>query len=368
MDYICFECHSTYPLEGNKWKCDCGGLLSLEYEKKAIDFTETATSRNHSLWKYINALPFEKEDVWQEISLGEGDTPLIKIGHNVYAKAEYYMPTLSFKDRGAVLLIAMAKKLGIERVVADSSGNAGTAIAAYGARAGIQCDIFVPESTSSKKIAQIEAHGAVIHKIPGTREDTANAAIAMVENTDSFYASHIYNPIFWEGTKTYVYEIFEQMNNKMPDAFIIPVGNGTLLMGAYIAFQELLASGHIKKMPKILAVQAENCAPIMKAFEEGRDTVEPVEHSGTLAEGIAIAAPARGTEILHAIWETGGDIIGVSEESIIEARKQLALQGIYVEITSAANYAGYLQYVEKYPELKEQQLVLPLCGAGIKSN
>ncbi|MEH7225694.1 threonine synthase [Bacillus sp. JJ1566] len=368
MNYICVECHTTYPLESNKWKCDCGGLLNLEYDKKAVDFTETARSRNHSLWKYIDALPFGEEDVWQEITLGEGGTPLLKIADHVYAKADYYMPTLSFKDRGAVLLIAMAKKLGIERVVADSSGNAGTAIAAYGARAGIQCDIFVPESTSSKKIAQIEAHGAVIHKVPGTREDTANAAIAMVENTHSFYASHIYNPIFWEGTKTYVYEIFEQMNNKIPDAFIIPVGNGTLLMGAYIAFQELLANGQIEKMPKILAVQADNCAPIMQAFAEGRDTVEPVEHSGTLAEGIAIAAPARGTELLHAIRVTGGDIIGVSEESILEARKQLALKGIYVEITSAANYAGYLQYVEKYPELKDQQLVFPLCGAGIKSN
>jgi len=148
MNYICFECQSTYPLESNKWKCDCGGLLNLDYEKKAVDFTETSISRNHSLWKYIDALPFEQDDVWQEITLGEGETPLIKIDDNVYAKADYYMPTLSFKDRGAVVLIAMAKKLGIDRVVADSSGNAGTAIAAYVVRAGIQCDICVPESSS----------------------------------------------------------------------------------------------------------------------------------------------------------------------------------------------------------------------------
>ncbi|WP_053363266.1 threonine synthase [Bacillus sp. FJAT-27251] len=368
MNYLCYDCHAAYPLESNKWKCDCGGLLNLEFEKKAVDFSKTPLSRNHSLWKYIDALPFEKEDVWQDITLGEGGTPLINITRNVYAKAEYYMPTLSFKDRGAVMLIAMAKKLGIKRVVADSSGNAGTAIAAYGARAGIQSDIFVPESTSSKKIAQIKAHGAVIHKVPGTREDTARAAISMVEDTQSFYASHIYNPIFWEGTKTYVYEVFEQMNNKMPDAFIIPVGNGTLLMGAYIAFQELAANGYIEKMPRILAVQAEACAPVVQAFSEGKKTVDPVEHSRTIAEGIAIGAPARGEEILHAVRATGGDIIGVSEESIVEARKELALNGMYVEITSAANYAGYLKYAKKYPELKDQQLVLPLCGAGIKSH
>jgi len=369
MNYICFHCKSTYPLEGNSWKCDCGGLLLLEYEKKKIDFSKTTSSRDHSLWKYIDSLPFEHDDVWQDITLGEGDTPLIKISENAFAKAEYYMPTLSFKDRGAVLLIAMEKKLGVSRVVADSSGNAGAAIAAYGARAGIQCDIFVPESTSSKKIKQIEAHGAVIHKIPGTREDTAKAAIAMVESTDAFYASHIYNPIFWEGTKTYVYEVFEQMNGNLPDAFIIPVGNGTLLMGAYLALTELMANGQILKMPKLLAVQSEACAPIEQAFADGRNTVDPIESSGTVAEGIAIAAPARGTEILQAIRETGGDVIGIREERIKNARKELARQqGIYVEITSGVNYAGYLQYVEKYPELTEQQVVFPLCGAGIKSD
>lgn len=369
MNYICHDCKTKYPLESNKWKCECGGLLNLEYKKKAIDFSDTSKSRNHSLWKYIDSLPFEKEDVWQDITLGEGGTPLIKISENVYAKAEYYMPTLSFKDRGAVALIAMAKKLGARRVVADSSGNAGTAIAAYGARAGIQCDIFVPESTSDKKLKQIAAHGATIHRIPGFREDAAKAAITMVEETNLFYASHIYNPIFWEGTKTYVFEVFEELNGNMPDAFIVPVGNGTLLMGAYIAFCELMTlHKQITKMPKILAVQAEACAPIYKAFTEGKHTVEPARNNGTLAEGIAIRAPARGEEILKAIYATNGDIITVSEESIIQARKELASKGIYVEITSAVNYAGYLSYVKKYPELREKQVVFPLCGAGLKSN
>ncbi len=368
MNYICVQCNKKYSLESNQWKCNCGGMLHLEYDKKPLDFRTTALSRNHSLWKYIDALPFANEDCWQEVTLGEGDTPLIAVDKNLYAKADYYMPTLSFKDRGAVTLIAMAKKLGVKRVVADSSGNAGTAIAAYAARAGIACDVFVPAATSDKKIKQIEAHGAVIHKIPGTREDTAKAAIDMVESTNLFYASHIYNPLFWEGTKTYFYEVFEQFEEGMPDAFIIPVGNGTLLIGAYIAFKELLSWGLIDRMPKILAVQAENCCPIAKAFHDDKSMVTPVENTGTLAEGIAIAAPARGAEILKAVRETGGDILGVSEESIINARKAMAAKGIYVEITSAANYAGYLDYVKKYPELKEQRVVFPLCGAGIKSN
>ncbi|KGR79912.1 pyridoxal-5'-phosphate-dependent protein subunit beta [Ureibacillus manganicus DSM 26584] len=368
MNYICVECKSTFPLESHKWKCDCGGLLNLEFDKKPVDFSKTSISKNHSLWKYIDTLPLEEADVWQEVTMGEGDTPLIKLAENLYAKAEYYMPTLSFKDRGAAVLIAMAKKLGIDRVVADSSGNAGSAIAAFGARAGIQCDIFVADSTSDKKIKQIEAHGAVIHKIPGTREDVANAAIAMVEDTQVFYASHIFNPLFWEGTKTYVYEIYEQMDGKLPEAFIIPVGNGTLLIGAYIAFKELLDNGQIDKMPKILAVQATACAPIQKAFLEGENLVSPVENNGTLAEGIAIAAPARGSEILKAVRETNGDIITITDEETMQARKELALKGFYVEITSAVNYAAYSKYVAKYPELIDQKVVLPLCGAGIKSN
>ena len=368
MHYRCGKCKKTYKLASNQWKCTCQGLLQLAYEKKPLDFQATAVSRRRSLWKYIDALPFDKDDVWESVTLGEGGTPLIAIGPNVYAKADYYMPTLSFKDRGAVTLVAMAKKLGVERVVADSSGNAGTAIAAYAARAGIACDVFVPAATSDKKIKQIEAHGAIIHKIPGTREDTAAAAIAMVEETNLFYASHIYNPLFWEGTKTYFYEVFEELGGAMPEAFIVPVGNGTLLLGAYIAFQELLAWGLIDKLPKILAVQAERCAPILQAFARGETEVAAVENEGTLAEGIAIAAPARGAEILAAVRATGGDIIGVSEEGIAAARTSLAAQGIYVEITSAANYAGYLDYLQKYPDLAEKTVVLPLCGAGIKSN
>ena len=368
MNYICLDCGNKYALDSCAWKCTCGGLLNLDYKKKPIDFDFTSKSKNHSLWKYIDALPFEKEDCWADLTMGEGGTPLISVDKNLYAKADYFMPTLSFKDRGAVVLISMAKKLGIESVVADSSGNAGTAIAAYSARAKIKCNVFVPDSTSAKKIAQIKAHGALINMIPGSREDTAKAAIDMEDKTKLFYASHIYNPLFWEGTKTYFYEVFEQLNGVMPDAFIIPVGNGTLLMGAYIAFKEMLGWGVIDKIPKILAVQAENCAPILKAFTSGMDKVDYCENKGTLAEGIAIAAPARGSEILKAIRESNGDIIGVSEKSILEARKELAYKGIYVELTSAANYAGYCEYIKKYPELKDSVLVFPLCGAGIKSS
>lgn len=366
MEYLCGKCGARFLTAIERYRCDCGGMLNLQYGKTPIDFERTAASCEHSLWKYADALPFGSDGVWRSVTLGEGGTPLVRVQGDLWAKADYYMPTLSFKDRGAAVLVAAAKRMGVTRAVADSSGNAGAAIAAYCARAGIECDVFVPESTSQKKLKQIASYGARLHRIAGTREDTAAAAIAAVERTGAFYASHIYNPLFWEGTKTYVYELYEQLGY-LPQALVVPVGNGTLLMGAYLACTELFEWGYVDRLPRILAVQAARCAPILRAFEAGADAVEPVVNEGTLAEGIAIAAPARGAQILAAVRATGGDIVGVSEEAIADARKALALRGMYVEITSASNWAGTLVYFEKYPELRQQTVVFPLCGAGLKS-
>jgi len=259
------------------------------------------------------------------------------------------------------------KDLGVTQAIADSSGNAGTAIAAYCARAGIGCDVFVPASTSTKKIEQIVAHGAIIHAIEGSREDTARAAIQMVEQTGRFYASHIYNPLFWEGTKTYLYEIFEQTQGMLPQLLFVPVGNGTLLMGVSIALAELQDWGYIGRMPRLIAVQAENCSPLAKAFFQGEADYLPYATTATQAEGIASAQPARGKEILKAVRANGGSFVTVTESQILTARAALAAQGIYVEITSAANYAGYLAYMEKHPEDASLSAIFPLCGAGLKS-
>lgn len=372
MRYVCCDCGTSHAIEPGRWKCGCGGLLSLQYDKSKPDFYRLRNAAGRSLWKYIQALPFEQgEDCWRAASMGEGGTPLFALdpgNSNVLVKAEYYAPTLSFKDRGAAVLMAMAKKLGVKNAVADSSGNAGTAIAAYGARVGIQCDIFVPQSASDKKIAQIAAHNANVHKIPGSREDTATAAIKMLDSGGAFYASHVFNPFFYEGTKTYFYEVFEQLGCKFPDWFVIPVGNGTLLLGAHIAFKELMEWGYIEKAPKILAVQAKNCSPLEQAFRNGGTAVKICPCTETMAEGIAIAAPARGAQILQAIRETDGDLIAVDEESIAAARIKMARRGVYVEITSAANYAAYEAYAKKNEEFSRQTTVLPLCGAGLKSH
>ena len=385
---LCSTCQREYDPASLAWRCVCGGLLDLAPSEAQFPLS-AIQSRPATLWRYREALPFAPEEsAWQSVTMGEGMTPLVPLRPQepqVLLKVDYQMPTLSFKDRGAAVLIAKAKALGVSRVIADSSGNAGTAIAAYAARAGIVCDVYVPASASAKKLKQIAAHGAAVHAIPGSREDTAAAAIAAVEQEGIFYASHVYNPFFFEGTKTYAFELWEQLGGSVPSVLVLPVGNGTLVLGAYYGFQDLLRAGLIQQLPRILAVQAEGCAPLARAFQQGKEVAAPVVNAGTEAEGIAIAAPARSRQILAAVRETRGIIITVSDEAITSARATLAQRGFYVEPTAAAPYAGFLAYHEAVlnnglpadqpplfsADLQSKsptaQVVIPLCGAGLKA-
>ncbi|HEY7350795.1 MAG TPA: threonine synthase [Ktedonobacterales bacterium] len=376
---LCSACGREHDPASLIWRCPCGGLLDLpEFEARFL--LERIQSRPPSLWRYREALPFAPDSTgWQDVTMGEGFTPLIPMTPEtpgVLLKVEYQMPTLSFKDRGAAVLVARARELGVKRMIADSSGNAGTAIAAYAARAGIACDVYVPASASTKKLRQIAAHGAAVHAIPGSREDTAAAAIAAVEREQVFYASHVYQPFFFQGTKTYAFEIWEQLGGSAPDTLVLPVGNGTLVLGVYYGFRDLLRAGLIERLPRILAVQAAGCAPLAQAFARGEDTAAPVINTGTEAEGIAIAAPARSRQILAAVRETRGLIITVSDAAIEQARSALALRGFYVEPTAAAPYAGLVEYISSnllsvasssslLP--KGEQVIVPLCGAGLKT-
>ncbi len=363
--YICNDCGKKHAITPFIWKCTCGSLLNLEKDTPTIN-VESWNRYPNSLWRYLETMPFQKDsNTWKSITMGEGQTPLIVLDSlepNTYVKVDYMMPTLSFKDRGAAVLMTKAKELGVKKVIADSSGNAGTAIAAYAARCNIACDIYLRDETSPKKIAQVKSHGATIKQIQGTREDIAAAAQQAVKEEKVFYASHVYNPFFYEGTKTYAYEIYEELNGA-PDTLIIPVGNGTLLLGAYYGFKELFSNGLISRIPKIIAIQAANCSPLIEAFNNGNLKAHPVTNKGTMAEGIAIAAPARSSQILEAVRKTDGDFITVEEDEILSAREKLSDKGFYVEVTSAVNYAGYLKY-KKDPK---EKIIVPLCGAGIKS-
>ena len=357
-NFYCPSCGKRVPLDTLEYRCSCGGLYQLEYTPPPFHRDLIDTSQ-FNIFRYRRFMPLEN-DLWQGITLGEGMTSVIPYKKDLYLKLDYAMPTLSFKDRGAALLIWLCKTIGIKKVLQDSSGNAGNSVAAYCARAGIACEIFVPEGTSGKKIKMIESHGAKVTIFKGNRDETANACRTKAREEGIYYANHVYNPIFYQGTKTFIYEIYEQ-TGKLPDNLFIPVGNGTLLLGCRLAITELYQAGIINKCPKLFLVQSEYCHPLYQA----RGIPNEVIPRFTYAEGIAIGKPMRGIEILNRIYPGKEEIILAPEAGILPARAELARQGLFVEHTTAATYAAYQAYITTH-ELEGESL-LPLCGAGLKS-
>jgi threonine synthase len=369
----CPHCATEYPLAELAWRCaDCHGVLELSGFTPSFPSPEALAKRPPTLWRYAEALPIAEPDA---ITLGEGMTPLVTAPGrpDVRLKVDYLMPTGSFKDRGAVMLAALARSLAVGRMVADSSGNAGSAIAAYAARARIACEVYVPAATSAGKVAQLRAYGALVHQIPGSREDTADAAAEAADRPDTLYASHVYHPFFFHGTKTYVFELWEQLGGRLPETLVLPVGNGTLVLGAYLGCRELLDAGLIDRLPRIVAVQAAPCSPLAQAFEQGLDAPVPVVAEQTVAEGIAIARPARGAQVLEAVRATGGVITCVSDEQVHAAHEALARAGLYVEPTAAACWAALSAGLVERPAGSAKTepgvpfAVAPLCGSGLKS-
>ena len=363
MNYVCSKCETAVNVATRKAKCDCGGLWKLDYKPPKFDLS-LVDPDVWGIFRYRAFMPLLGEE-WRYISLGEGMTPVIQFSDDVLLKMDYFMPTLSFKDRGAAVLIAHCKAISVDSVVQDSSGNAGNSVAAYCARAGIDCEIFVPEGTSPKKIAMIRSHNARVSVIPGSRDNCADACRAKVDSEGKYYANHVYNPFFYEGTKTYMYEVYEQLR-RIPANIFVPLGNGTLFIGIVKALEELLASGIIAKMPHIIAVQSEYCDPFVKAVQAGGHSPAAVTPQPTMAEGIAIGVPMRGQEILEYTYKHNIEMITAPENRIMEARMALAAKGIYCEHTTAATYAAYLQYSDVRG--KTADCLLPMCGAGLKSD
>ena len=363
MDQLtCSACGATFTLDDPRWRCDCGGLLDVQIHPQ-ID-PMTISGRRPNLWRYREALPIQDDD--SIVSLGEGMTPLLQVyvsGRPVWIKQDHLFPSGSYKDRGATVLVSKIKELGITEVVEDSSGNAGSAIAAYCARAGIHCRILVPEETSPGKLAQIEAYGATLCRVPGDREATARAAWEAAQTT--YYASHSWNPFFFQGTKTFAYEVCEQLGWRAPDSVILPVGNGTLLLGCHIGFSELARAGVSSSVPKLIAVQASACAPLAQAFAQRLDHVPSIEKRSTVAEGIAVAEPARGMQVVRAVQETGGTFLTVDDHETAIWLEAMWRQGYYIEPTSAATIAGVAKYVNDLG--KDETVVSVFTGHGLKT-
>ncbi|QGY40146.1 pyridoxal-phosphate dependent enzyme [Pseudodesulfovibrio cashew] len=358
---VCKACGERFPDTDARWRCGCGGVLDLDFTP-SLDPAEVA-GRPATLWRYREALPVPEG---AELTLGEGFTPLLPVeigGREVLVKQEHLAPTGSYKDRGAAVMIALAAHLGVSGVVEDSSGNAGCAVGAYCAKAGIPCRIFVPADNSPGKLGQIELYGADLVAVPGSREDTA--AACMEAAADTFYASHVYMPHFFHGTKTFAYEVAEQLGWRAPDTVVLPAGNGTLLLGAYIGFTELAGMGLIESVPRLIAVQSAGCAPLAAAFEAGASVPAEIRTSPTLAEGIAIAAPVRGADMLEAVRATDGHFLAVEEDEILAAFRDMGRKGYCIEPTSAAVIAGAARYVRSASP--DEVVVTAFTGHGLKA-
>jgi len=362
---VCWNCKKEYSVDLPQWQCDCGGCLNLK-QKPAQFSKEKIKKGPFSLWRYKEVFPAISPP--SMVSLGEGCTPLVPgrwHGSDVFFKLDFVSPTGSFKDRGATLMVSKIKDLGIEHVLDDSSGNAAASISAYCAKAGIRCDIYSPEGTSPGKLRQIQCYGANLILVKGSREDTARAAEKASQI--HYYASHQMNPFFNEGTKTFAFEIWEQMGWDIPDGVVVAIGGGGMLLGAYLGFKQLMMSGEISRIPRIFGVQAEACAPVFQAFIEGREKTSRVEKKPTIAEGISIVNPVRGAEILAAVRETGGRVETVNDEEIRSALRELASKGIYVEPTSGAAPAALSKLFSKGLLSRGDRVVVALTGSGLKA-
>lgn len=363
MEFICWDCGNKRDIKTLDAHCQCGGLWSLDFkgEKFSLDSID---GNEWSIFRYRNFMALEDES-WKDVSLGEGLTPIVRFNEDILLKMDYLMPSLSYKDRGAVMVISHCKSIGVKKIVQDSSGNAGNSIAAYAAKAGIECEIFVPEGTSAKKIDMIRAHGAICTVVPGTRDNCADVCRQKVKDEGLYYANHVYNPFFYEGTKTYIFEVFEELK-RIPRNLLIPVGNGTLFIGVIKGLEALLDAGLIEEMPQIIGVQSQNCDPLVKAYENSSPIPQVVDVQASLAEGIAIGQPMRGKEILEASYKYGVRFVHAPEDEILKAREDLAKKGVYIEHTTAANLAGYREYCRLYG--KTPDTLLPMTGAGLKSD
>lgn len=353
----------TFPLDTPRW---CGTnhapllLTPLPgISRHAIDRTE------RSLWRYHQAFPMQ---VTSPISMGEGCTPLVNRrmhGAEVLIKCEWFMPTGSFKDRGASVMLSMLRQQGITDVLEDSSGNGGAAVSCYAAAGGMRATIMAPASTSPAKTVQMRAHGATVELIPGSRQATSDAAVARA--AEIFYASHNWQPFFLQGTKTLAYELWEDLGFRAPDNVIVPCGAGSNVLGCEIGFSELLRAGEIAAIPRIFAAQPENCGPIGAAFLAGSDVMVDRPILPTIAEGTAIAQPIRLREVLGALRESGGGAVLLSEAEIAAATLELALMGIYVEPTCAQAAAAFGRLLASGAITPEQTTVLVMTGTGLKA-
>jgi threonine synthase len=376
IDHKCVRCGQKYPLDARAVVCSkCEGLLEIEYDYDAMqdnfrkeDLGDRALS---GVWRYADALPVHEESI---ISLGEGFTPLVRtkkldVPAELMAKLDYVAPTSSFKDRGSTVAISKANELRVNSVAIDSTGNAAASVSAYAARAGISCYVFIPSYTEPEKVVQVLTTGARVIKVKGTRQECHDLVEEAYRKFGWYYCGFMVSPYAIEGTKTIAYEICEQLDWNPPDWIVFPVGTGSGIVGCYRGLLELRRLGWIDRIPKLVCVQAEGCAPIAGAYKRRSADILPVRAPKTVAEGLAVGAPPKGQLVLEALRQTDGLAETVNDVEILQTAKMLAeKEGLFVEVSSAPSVAATLKLIRAGIMDKGDRVVCELTGTGLKSH
>jgi threonine synthase len=373
----CPKCNKEYKKENKNQLCECGSPLLVNYDLDAIKENlkrSDLVSRRNDLWRYHELLPVESEE--NVVSLGEGMTPLVGFNNlgkdmdinNLFIKDEGIIPTGSFKARGAAVGISKAKELGVEELGMPTNGNAGAAWSLYSARAGIKPTIIMPIDAPKITRNECAVSGANLYLVDGLISDAGKIIAELVKNEGIYDASTLKEPYRIEGKKTMGLEIAEQMNWKMPDVILYPTGGGVGLIGIYKALKELKAMGWVEgKLPRLVAVQAEGCAPIVKAWEEKKSHSEFWENSNTVAFGINVPKALGDFLVLEALYETEGCAISVDDESLLKEQEKIAsLEGSFICPEGASCFLAARRLRESGWIKEDETVVVLNTGAGVK--
>jgi threonine synthase len=361
----CFACEAPHDPQRPQGVCTkCGMPLRVDYALTPGS-VDRASLRGSSLWRYRDVLPV----VEGEVTLSEGFTPLLAVAERVWVKDESRNPTGSFKARGMTAAVTMAKHFGARALSAPSAGNAAGALAAYGAAAGIPVTVAMPDDTPAAFVEECRLYGAEVHLVAGTIAE-AGAFLRSNGPKDAFDVSTLREPYRIEGKKTMAYELFEQLGGALHEVIIYPTGGGTGLVGMWKAFDEMEALGWIAKgtaKPKLVSVQAEGCAPVVKGFQEGAEKTVPWPSPRTTAWGLRVPSPIGGFVCLRALRETRGTGVTVSEETIGEATRALARKsGIDVCPEGGAAWAALEQLRQSGFIGERDRVVVFNTGTGLK--
>ncbi len=370
----CSSCGKKFDANREQHLCSCGKPLFARYDLKRAAKTltlENLKSRQKSLWRYAEVLPDDAP-----VTLGEGMTALVaakRLGAatgvpKLLVKDEGLNPTGSFKARGMSAAVTRAKNLGAKTLAAPTAGNAGGALAAYAAAAGLPAVIVMPADTPSANVMECQAFGAKVVKLDGLISDCGKYVAERKEREGWYDVSTLKEPYRVEGKKTMGYELWEQLGGALPDAILYPTGGGVGLIGMCKAFDEMQEMGWIgTERPRMVSVQAEGCAPIVKAWEAGRETSEFFQNAATLASGLRVPGALGDFLILRMLRQTHGTALTVTDEEMLQAGKELAaLEGIFAAPEGAATVSAVRKLAASGWIAPQETVVLFNTGTGYK--